>query len=241
MQKKRISIQEYEALEEKYLSTLSDNMNLTYQYNNLKEEYQREKDQSTEIQKLHANARHLKHDMKNHIMVIAAYLNANEIELSREYLSKILDKLNLAYSYIETGNSVMNYIINTKLELAQKNGILVKAEIENLMFKRMESVDFSSLLSNLLDNAIEASQLSEKKEINVAILRKRGYDTISIKNYINKSVLIENPELITTKLNQESHGYGISQIKSIIAKYDGMIDFYEENGMFCAYIMIISE
>lgn len=240
MKKRKILLEEYMKLEEEKLKLVSDKLALTYQINNLQADYKRERDQSDEIRKLHENARRLKHDMKNHIMVIAAYLNANEQEKAKEYLSKIMDKLNLAYSYIETGNSIMNYILNTKLENAQKKDILVKAEIENLSFQRMESVDFSALLSNLLDNAIEACQQCSLKEINVAILHKRGYDTILIKNRINHSVLNDNSMLRSTKSDVESHGLGIIQIRGIVEKYDGLIDFYEENSMFCAYTAIPS-
>ncbi len=240
MKRKKLLIKEMETLEAKQLELLSQNLKLTYQLQNLQAEYSREKDQSEEIRKLHENARRLKHDMKNHIMVIAAFLNANQLEQAKEYLTKIMDKLNLAYSYIETGNSIMNYIINTKLDYAQKQGIYVKAEIENLTFYGMEQVDFSALLSNLLDNAIEASLFSKHKEIHVAILKKRGYDTILIKNRIDESILKQNPTLTSTKKEQEGHGFGIKQIRQIIEKYDGLIDYYEENGMFCAYIAIVS-
>ena len=56
--------------------------------------------------------------MKNHIMVAVSYLNNGEIEQAKNYLSDVLDNLNKTYSYIQTGNSVMNYIINSKLEKA---------------------------------------------------------------------------------------------------------------------------
>jgi sensor histidine kinase regulating citrate/malate metabolism len=207
----------------------------------LDEQYRREKDQSEEIQKLHERTRRLEHDMKNHILVATSYLNGNEYTEAKEYLSSILDQLNQTYTYIETGNSVLNYIINTKLEYAKQNGVTVKAEIENISFKRVGSLDFSSLLGNILDNAIEASILSKNKEIQVYILHKRAYDTILIKNKIDKSVFESNPQLISTKQTNGKHGYGIKQIKSIVEKYDGMIDFYEQDGMFCVYVMILSE
>lgn len=231
----------YEELDKEYTEVLGQSIQYESKYNVLREEYKREKDQSEEIQKLHEKTRRLKHDMKNHILVITSYLNSNEYDEAKEYISLILDQLNQIYTYIETGNSVLNYVINTKLEYAKKNGIAVKAEIENIQFERMGSVDFSSMLSNLLDNAIEASIQAMNKEMHVNILKKRGYDTILIKNKICGSVLQRNPQLISSKASKDKHGYGVKQIKSIVEKYDGMIDFYEEDGMFCVYVMILSE
>lgn len=232
---------EIELLDRKYAEEAAKNLDLQYQYEQLKSAYQRKANQQREIEQLYENTRRLKHDMKNHIMVIASYLNSGEIEQAKEYLSVVLDNLNRVYSYIQTGNSVMNYIINTKLEYAQKCGIPFKAEIENLPFNSMGSVDFSALLSNMLDNAVEASINAENKYIYVSVCKKRGYDSITIKNKTDRSVITENPDLISDKHDQKAHGFGIKQIKSITAKYDGLIDIYEENSMFCIQVMIPSK
>lgn len=231
--------QDFEQLEKEYTKQIADNLDLQYKYDVLSADYSNDRSQKKEIERLHENTRRLKHDMKNHIMVIASYLNNNEIDEAKEYLSVVLDNLNKVYSYIQTGNSVLNYIINSKLEYAHNNGIEFKAEIENLGFDKMGSVDFSAVLSNALDNAIEAEMNIDKGFINVAILKKRNYDTILIKNKIEKSVLNTNPQLKSSK-NSDVHGYGIKQIKEITAKYDGITDIYEENDMFCINIMIPS-
>lgn len=230
---------DYEKLEKLYTAEVAKNLDLQYEYDRLKADYTNEASQRAEIEQLHENTRRLKHDMKNHIMVAVSYLNSGDFEQAEGYLSGVLDNLNKTYSYIQTGNSVMNYIINSKLEGAQSKGIKFKAEIENLPFEKMGSVDFSALLSNILDNAVEASENSSDKFIYVAILKKRAYDTISVKNKIDASVLKSNPELRSSKHSGE-HGYGIKQIKAITQKYDGIVDIYEENNMFCVNVMIPS-
>ncbi|MBQ8297517.1 MAG: sensor histidine kinase [Ruminococcus sp.] len=232
--------EDYEKLEKDYTVEVAKNLDLQYQYDALQAEYQNSRNQQQEIERLHENTRRLKHDMKNHIMVIASHLNNGEIDEAKDYLSVVLDNLNRVYSYIQTGNSVLNYIINSKLEYAQQNDIQFKAEIENLPFAKMGSVDFSAVLSNALDNAIEASMRATEKYIYVSILKKRGYDTITVKNKIDQSVLENNPELRSMKEESDTHGYGIKQIKTITEKYNGMVDIYEDNGMFCIHIMIPS-
>ena len=232
--------EDYEKLEKDYTAEVAKNLDLQYQYDALQAEYQNSRNQQQEIERLHENTRRLKHDMKNHIMVIASHLNNNELDEVKDYLSVVLDNVNRVYSYIQTGNSVLNYIINSKLEYAQQNDIKFKAEIENLPFAKMGSVDFSAVLSNALDNAIEASMRASEKYIYVSILKKRGYDTITVKNKIDRSVLEGNPDLRSTKAESETHGYGVKQIKTITKKYDGMVDIYEDNGMFCISIMIPS-
>lgn len=230
-----------EELERKYDKLLAEKMELEYTCRRMEQEYVHEKGQKDEILRLHEKARRLKHDMKNHVMVVTTFLQKNQVEEAKNYLSEMLDKLNGMYSYIETGNSLLSHILNQKLEYAHEQGILVKAQIENLGFVKMESVDFVSLLTNLLDNAIENVEcgVCEKRpEIHIQIEKKRGYETIVVKNTIASSVLESNPELKSAKPDAGAHGCGIPQIKQIVEKYGGLHRFYEESGMFVAAVMV---
>lgn len=232
---------QYEELEKRYDALLAEKLELEYQCERMKREQVHEVTQKDEVLRLHEKARRLKHDMKNHVMVVTAFLQKNQIEEAKEYLSEMLDKLNGMYAYIETGNSLLSHVLNQKLEYAHEQGMLVKAQIENLAFSKMESVDFVSVLTNLLDNAIENGEVQAdgaKPEIHVQIVKKRGYETILVKNTISESVLQKNPGLGTTKTDTTLHGCGISQIKQIAEKYDGLHRFFEEDGMFCAMVMI---
>lgn len=228
----------YQELDDKYQKLLGEKAELDYELQELKASIGQLTQQDAQIRQLHESVRHIKHDMKNHLMVIASYLNQNEQESAKAYVSEILDKLNAVHSYIETGNSLLNHILNEKLNLAREYGISVKAEIENVSFAKMESMDFSALLSNMLDNAIEACQKQSVKELQVKISVKRGYEILLVKNKIDVSVLQQNPELRTTKEEKESHGYGVTQMKAIVEKYEGLCDFYEEEGWFCVSAFI---
>lgn len=229
---------ECKELQEKYMELFAKESELAYELSEIKEEEEQLQMQDLEIRALHENVRKLKHDMKNHLMVITSYLNKEEYEAAKTYTSEILDKLNAVHSYIETGNSLLNHIINEKLECARTKGIAIKAEIENLSFAKMKSIDFSALLTNMLDNAIEASEQESKPEIYIGISRRRDYEVILIKNRIEKSILQKNPKLESTKEEKDIHGMGIRQIRDLVEKYDGMCDFFEEDGFFCVSAFI---
>lgn len=229
---------ELAAQEEKYLRLLAEKSELDYCLAAQSEEAAYIRKQESDIRSLHQSMRRLKHDMKNHLMVLTAYLNDGDYEAAKTYTSEILDKLNAMHSYIETGNALLNHILNEKLELARNCGIAVRAQIETLSFSRMRSIDFSALLTNLLDNAIEASKREPSAELLLHIFQERGYDAISIKNKITKSVLTENPKLHSTKEDREQHGIGITQIKEITVSYGGICDFYEKDGYFCSRVFI---
>ena len=238
MKKRERTGQDPEITTENYLELLAEKSELEYRLAKQSAEITHASLQEEEIRTLHQNVRKLKHDMKNHMMVLASYLNSNDIEAAKAYTSEILDKLNAMHSYIETGNSLLNHILNEKLEAARCLGISIQAEIETLSFASMRSIDFSALLTNLLDNAIEASQKEANAELRIRIAAERGYHTIRVKNRITDSVLDKNPELSSTKKEKDLHGFGILQIKEIIDNYNGMYDFYEEDGFFCVGVFI---
>ncbi len=250
MMGKRALQKELEAARKKNIELFEREAELRYQYEALQKETEELQRQDTELLQLNRNVRKLKHDMKNHLMVLTAHLNAGEYDQAKQYTSELLDKFSTMHSYIETGNVLMNHIINEKLSYAKSLGILVKAEIENLAFEKMNRLDFSSLLSNMLDNAIESLQRAQKKkgpepvdtkerlQLQVLISANRGYETICVKNQITSSVLTENPKLSSSKEDKEQHGFGVAKIKEIVGQYNGMADFYEEEEFFCVKVFI---
>ena len=216
---------------------VAENVDLKQQMEEIQHDYKLQKDMADEIVNMRQQSRTLKHDMKNHTLVILSYLEKNQIEEAKQYTSEILDKLNAMYTYISVGNALLNFIINSKLSKAKELGLEIKAEIENLPFSYMDSIDFSSLLSNILDNAMEAAVDSERKMLGVTIAHKKGFDTIAVKNSIDQSVLDSNPELKTSKTEQ-GHGLGIRQIRAFVEKYDGELDIYEEQERFCVFVAL---
>jgi sensor histidine kinase regulating citrate/malate metabolism len=231
---------ELEELEQKLLELSAQNKDLKYELDSYKWQMEEITRQEEEIRQLHQNTRKLKHDMRNHLMVMASYINSGDYENAKNYVSEILDKLNAVKSYVETGNPLLNHILNDKLELCRREGIDVKVDIGKAAFEKMKGIDFSAVFSNAVDNAIEASRNEERKEIIISVSEKKGYDVISVKNRISQSILDKNPQLHSTKSDSEKHGFGVTQIKEIVDSYEGMTDFYEEDSFFIVNMFIPS-
>ena len=103
---------QYEELLKKYDELFSENAELKYELSEIKVNTDNIEKQDEEIHKLHESMRSIKHDMKNHLMVTLSYLNDGDTEAAKTYISGILNKLNAIHSYIETGNSLLNHILN---------------------------------------------------------------------------------------------------------------------------------
>lgn len=216
---------------------VAEHLDMEKTLSEMKYDYEQQQEMSEEIQRMQEQCRLLKHDMKNHTLVILAYLDEGKTDEIRQYAGEILDKVNRMYTYIHVGNSLLSYIINSKLSKAKELGVEIKAEIENLPFDYMDSVDFSALIGNMLDNAICGALNSKEKKLQVDISSQKGFDVITVKNSIDGSVLEKNPTLISSK-DEPGHGYGIKQIRTITEKYNGTLKIYEKNEMFIISIML---
>lgn len=178
-----------------------------------------------------------KHDMKNHLAYIKYYITSNNNQMALNYINNYCDKMNLEV-FFPLSNVTLNFIINYKVELAQKHDIQCEGYIENIKNIEIDKFDLCSLIGNLMDNAIEAEQKESKRKIIIRINRYAGYFVILIQNKIEKSVLNDNINLNTTKQDSNMHGYGIQQIKNIVERYNGLLDIYEKNNYFCVKCML---
>ena len=235
--KRKADQAKYEEQDKLLTRYLADNLDMEKRLSDIRDDYDKQQEMAEEIRRIQQQIGLLKHDMKNHTLVILSYLEENKTEEARQYAGEILDKLNRMYTYVNVGNSLLSYIINSKLSMAKEQGIEIKAEIENLSFSYMDSVDFSSLLNNMLDNAVNGALESGGKKLEVNIVSEKGFDVITVKNSIDGSVLKDNPELATSK-EEPGHGYGMKQMKAVTEKYEGNIDIYEKDGMFIVRVML---
>lgn len=235
---KRKAVQtKYEEQDRLLTRYLADNLDMEKRLSDIRHDYDKQQEMADEIRRIQQQISLLKHDMKNHTLVILSFLEENKTEEAREYAGEILDKLNRMYTYVNVGNSLLSYIINSKLSMAKELGIEIKAEIENLPFSYMDSVDFSALLNNMLDNAVNGALESVDKKLEVSIVSEKGFDVITVKNSIDGSVLDNNPELASSKA-EPGHGYGMKQMRAVTEKYEGNIDIYEKDGMFIVSVML---
>ena len=175
------------------------------------------------------------HDMKNHLLVLQRQINSPETE---EMIEKLQSQVAMYEDYEHTGNDILDIILKEKSEATRKKQIAlsVTADLNDVDF--IEPLDISTIFGNGLDNAIEASEkLPEEQR---AILVKAG----KMQNFF--SVLIENnclresrsTKTRTTKNDDFLHGFGISNMRKAIEKYDGQLTTKCENGKFTLKILI---
>lgn len=207
------------------------------EYNLLKANISAQEKLAVEVRRRYSEVKKLKHDMK-HYLATAAELISDEKPLeAKAYIERIVDeKINSTNVGVTTGSAVIDAVINNKIALCNSKGIQMKCAIDT-QFNSTSDIDISILLSNLLDNAIRGCDQS-KPYIELIIGHHKSMTYVAVKNNIPVSVLADNPNLETDKDNKSEHGYGIRSIKDIAKKYDGSVEFTEENGKFIAEVWL---
>ena len=95
------------------------------------------------------------------------------------------------------------------------------------------------MLSNILDNAVEAVKESKIKKIDLSINKANGFDMLTCVNSSDIKPHSVAGTLKTTKDNKRFHGIGVKSIKRIVGKYKGSYDweYDSEKHEFLTYIM----
>lgn len=222
-----------------YFSQVAKKIKLEMDNDLLQRQLDFEKEQLCEVQKAYDNIRQVKHDMKNSLLGIEHCVMSGNMEQSMEMIERVIGQIDISYQFIQTSNTLLNYIINSKCNMAVKQGISVDIHVDSNGVDMLDENEMCILLGNLMDNAIEASVKEPKnREICLNIYEKKGFLVVQVKNRISSSVLRRNPRLATGKKNTFDHGLGLPKIKRIVKDHGGNVDIYEMEGMFCMQISL---
>ena len=199
------------------------------------------------------NIKMVKHDMKNHMAILQNLLNKwqrsgdNISDEINQYFEEFHNTVEQLDNQVHTGNLVSDVVINSKFQYAKKeiNDIRLDAS-EFLINNEISAFDIGIILSNGLDNAIEACKnLREvKPNANVYILIKSFWKGkmlfIEIENsfcgVIKMDIEGDLPQ--STKQDNDIHGIGLKNIRNCAKKYNGDIDCIVQENRFILSVMV---
>lgn len=189
---------------------------------------QKEKDIESILDMQKQNSKQ-RHDIKNVLILIRELINDEQYAKATEMLDKYsTGQKNVNLAEIISNSIVLNYLLNRKINQCHDSGIdmgcYVLGDITGV-----DDMDLYILLENLCDNAIEAAAQSNNPAIKLQISEDNGNLCIYIGNTTSGNVLRSNPDMNTTKKDKSMHGFGIMNIRDIIDKYNGTIN-YEQQG-----------
>lgn len=192
------------------------------------------------VQESQEKLRNLHHDMNNHMGNIKVLQNDNEDV--NKYIDSINDEMEYFEKIYNTGNLLLDTILNEKSKTCKKNNIDFRFDINFSKCNFIDMIDISSIFTNLLDNSIEAcnkiDNKTHKKYINIRGTVVKKYYVLKCENSKINKVIIKNNKFLTSKKDNYLHGIGIQSIKSSLKKYDGELEINTDEEKFIATIYI---
>lgn len=135
------------------------------------------------------------HEYKNQIVCMDMLMKKKDYSKLEDYIGNISDGLDAQLDMVDTNNDVVNAIFNAKYYEAIKNDVLVVLKINDLSDIKISDNDIVTILSNLLDNAIEAAKQCDigKRIVKIKMLYEDAVLSIAVSNsYKAEPVLTED-------------------------------------------------
>lgn len=221
------------SLYDKFLAVIEENTNyrIKLELDKMEKEYSVQIDDK--LKQLHS----LRHDMKNHLIILYGYAAKNETDHICAYINRIADDLSLTNT-VDSGSHIVSALIAEKEKIAKSQNI--RCEI-NISTPGINIDDFSitAIIGNLFDNAIKAAAECEHGWIRFSITQTGSYMNIVIENSYSGNIIENNGEFTSTKSDKLlPHGIGIKNVRKVVSDLNGQIDFSYSNGCFSVKVEI---
>lgn len=184
--------------------------------------------------------RKFRHDYNRHFYAIQNYLKRKEYEALEAYLAE-LGAVGEELSFLSTNNLICDAVINRYYSLCKEKQIdlLVTGKVaKNLLISQ---TDFCVILSNALENAMEATeQCTEKREITLKFRNEVNLLFIDLKNPASHPLTFSEEGVpLTDKEDNKNHGIGTGNMKSAAEKNYGEVCWeYDSNGFVLTKIVL---
>lgn len=199
------------------------------------------KEQEESISKMknvYDEIRRTRHNIKEQYGCVRELLSNGKYDEAMDYLSEIQIPNLLTNPLTVTDNDTLNAILSYLSHKCSDSNIKLSCLISSNDIACFSAADISVILTNLVNNSLEACINSSVSEIKLELYEQKNYFCISVKNPIVESVLIKNPFLATTKQDKDMHGFGVESVKLLAEKYNGITKFREDGLIFIAEVWL---
>ena len=213
------------SLYDKFLILIEENANYKMQaeINRLQKDYALQIDENLKI------LRSVRHDIKNHLIIIDGYAAQKKFEKIHEYISRIGERFKDT-APIQTSSTAVSAILNEKSALAQQKNISCEITC-NFPSLKIDDFTMITILGNLLDNAITAASKCSDGWIKADLQQEDSILVITIDNSHAERIREKDGVFTSTKTdNADIHGIGIKNVRKAVNDLRGQIEItYTEN------------
>lgn len=223
---------------QKYTENLSENakqqLELLYQ----KAEVAR----LTKISELNDDYNEMVHNAAHYLKVIDQLAYENKSDEICAVVEKLNGKLNRENVYEYSNHKMLNIILSEYSSKAQLENINFDAYVEpGCQLSHIQDVDLIAMLGNLLDNAFLAATnkgMGSSVVVRIFIHKDGKLCVIKVANDFAGKIKEIKGKIVSTKKEKGIHGIGLASVWKIAGQYDGYLEYYVEEEMFNAVIVL---
>lgn len=180
------------------------------------------------------------HDLNNHLSTILSIAKNKDVNSIERYILKMNQVCINQKEYSKSGNIDVDSILNFKLFEAENRGVKINIEVNLPEIINVTFFDFSTILCNLIDNAITATCKLKKEErkIDIAIRFDKNRLILKVQNTFNGKIICDKNKIVTMHANKNKHGIGLKSVQKTADKYNGFIDIEYNGNIFKAIIIL---
>ncbi|MCM1179882.1 MAG: GHKL domain-containing protein [Clostridium sp.] len=146
-----------------------------------------------------------RHDWKNHMLLLQEMLEKGEYGKAEGYFRDLTADTSKSVYQAATGNELVDMILSTKMAVLEENGIILQCRGALSEFNFMNYVDGCILLTNLIDNAVEANEkVKGKRYILLTAKKTEGVFYLEIRNPMEGALRQAEGKILTTKAVEEN-------------------------------------
>lgn len=172
------------------------------------------------------------HDLKYQIQAIRDGMSMEE---GQAYLDKVEKEIKFYEAQNRTGNHIVDTILTGKSIQCQLKEIEITTVVDGTALAFLDAVELSTLLGNMLDNAIESTEKIRDKNqrlIHLVVTKTKGFVRIRLENRFEGQLEFVDDLPKTTKGKKDYHGFGLKSIQTIVYQYGGSLEIVEREGWF---------
>lgn len=164
--------------------------------------------------------RRITHDFKNHIVAINSLIKQDDNASAQKYIQSIITTIETNTLITNTHNPLVDTLLTQKYNDAKSRDVILEFQLGDLNSVPIENEDLVVLLSNTIENAIEACcKCTDRRIVRIRFFPDNCGYVYSVINGVSQRVKIDNNNIKTTKANSFLHGYGLRNVGSVLKKY----------------------
>lgn len=191
----------------------------------------------TEIRRSQYDISLIRHDMRHFLNNISALIENKDYAGAQDYIQKVIEVTDKTAVHKFCANKMINMILSSYESRMTDRNIRFDASVIIPAALPCSELEFTSILSNGLENAINAVPALEedKKTIRLKLCMKNNKLLLSIDNpYAYAPEFKDGLPVSAAK----GHGLGTQSIQYMTAKLNGNCQFTAEEGMFTLRVVL---